>query len=309
MGAEGRWLERSAGGSPTPDPSGWPAVGATLPPTCGLLEYLLASPLDHRLALGLLDPAYQEWRPEGRRECWVKPVGETALLTVDSLPFDYWDGDCHVLGPLGAGSEAEVAAAARELGENQITVLGEEAFRALAPHLPDGAWRLSRNYGLTPASFRPRSSAQARLLEPRDSRRVARALARNPGLRAARSTRRDLQHMLDGRPVTCYGAFDGDALVGFCSSNPICRGVTEISWLYVSESHRRRRIASALLEAQAESAFVRGEALGYHAGSGGEDLDAMLRALGFRELLGSYRFLPATSPQRWRSEYGRVAVA
>ena len=107
--------------------------------------------------------------------------------------------------------------------------------------------------------------------------------------------------MAEGLPVTCFGEFAGGELVGFCSANPICRGVAEISKVAVAEEYRRRGLASGLLTAQAQEAFARGDAVGYYAGSAGDDLDAMLVRLGFRELLSEYRFAPASSPEQWQA--------
>jgi predicted GNAT family acetyltransferase len=81
--------------------------------------------------------------------------------------------------------------------------------------------------------------------------------------------------------------------------------VTEISWIFVSEKHRRQGLASGLLTAQVNETVARGEVVGYYAGSAGEDLDAMLRRLGFREKKETYRFIPAAARDQWRACWGR----
>ena len=124
-------------------------------------------------------------------------------------------------------------------------------------------------------------------------------------LGASQSTRRDFGFMKEGLPVRCYGAFVRSELVGFCSANPICRGVQEISWIAVAPEHRRQGLAAALLTAQATEAFARGEAVGYHAGSAGDDLHAMVSKLGFRATKATYRFVPSLSEEQWRLSWGR----
>jgi predicted GNAT family acetyltransferase len=107
-------------------------------------------------------------------------------------------------------------------------------------------------------------------------------------------------------PVACYGAMiDGDC-VGFCSANPIYTGITEISWIAVTDGYRRRGLASGLLTAQAFDAFARGQQVAYHAGSAGADLHTMLGRLGFKEISGTYRFIPATAREQWRALWGQT---
>jgi ribosomal protein S18 acetylase RimI-like enzyme len=126
---------------------------------------------------------------------------------------------------------------------------------------------------------------------------VLEALLRSP-LDYRVSTGRDFDYMTQGCPVTCYGAFAADELVGFCSANPICRGVTEISWIVVDPAHRRTGCALGMLTAQAQQGFGRGDAVGYYSGPAGDDVDAMVRKLGFRELRASYRFVPSSGPDQ-----------
>jgi len=264
-----------------------------------LLARLLESPLDYRHALGILDPQYQEWRAEGKPEHELVFVNDVPLLMVKS------DGVCLVLGePDDAGARAIVGFLShRDI--NELHLLGQTEFRALKPYLASGQWRCSRNYGVTAAAFRPRPSACVRKLGPEDRDIFERACATLEGFRESRSMARDSDLMAKGFAVSCYGAFAGENLVGFCSANPMCRGVTEISSLEVASQHRRRGMASAMLTAHAQEAFARGEAVGYHAGSAGDDLDAMLLKLGFRELKASYRFIPSSSPDQWRTIWGR----
>ncbi len=52
-----------------------------------------------------------------------------------------------------------------------------------------------------------------------------------------------------------------------------------------------------------QDAFARGDAVGYYAGWEATSpwLGAMLKQLGFRDLLGQYRFIPAESQEEWRT--------
>ncbi|UCH36482.1 MAG: GNAT family N-acetyltransferase [Armatimonadota bacterium] len=269
---------------------------------CGeerLLARLRESPLDYRSALGVLDPEHLEWRDEGKPEHDLTFVADVPLLMV------WTDGVCHVLAEPDEAAARAVAEFVSRLSLNELCVLGDAAFRVFRPLIANGRWRWSREYGVTAEEFRPRTSDCVRRLEPDDRSRLERACQRVAVLRKSQSTKRDFDLMARGFPVVCYGAFAGEELVGFCSSNPIYRGVTEISWLAVSARHRRQGLASGLLTAQAQQAFARGDAAGYYAGSAGDHLHAMLLKLGFRELLAHYRFIPEGARDQWRADWGK----
>lgn len=272
-----------------------------------LLDRLLKSPLDYRAALGILDHEYREWRPEGKPEHRLEFVGGVPLLSfpVKEQP-NFWNGTCYVLGQPPEAEAPRVAEAVRARGVNEVDVLGESAFQVLRPYLTEGTWRLTRQYGLVAGGLRTRPSPAVRKLTVGDRPAVDEACERQRGTGEKRSTQRDFEYMLRGLPVTCYSAFEGGDIVGFCSASPICRGVTEISWLFVEEQHRRRGLASGMLTAQAEEAFARGDMVGYYAGweTTSPWLDGMLRKRGFRELLGCYRFIPLSCQEKWR-HWGR----
>jgi ribosomal protein S18 acetylase RimI-like enzyme len=261
-----------------------------------LLESLLQSPLDYRHALGILDPEYQEWRPEGKPAHEVIFFGEAALLLVKTdrvHPHLLWEPDTPAAQAL-----------VRYLADwefSVLEVLGEPGFRALKPLLCDGKWTVSRNYGVTASRFRPRPSNRVRSIGPEDPVASSPFACEMAKTMPWKPWQRDFDLMTRGLPVTCYGAFAGDELVGFCSSNPICRGVTEISVLAVASQHRRQGLASGMLTAQAQEAFECGNSIGYYSGGAGYDVDAMLTRLGFWELKPSYRFVPASSPEQWQA--------
>lgn len=194
----------------------------------------------------------------------------------------------------------------REGRVSQLIVLGQKAFDALQPHLADGVWRLSRNYSLTEDRFTPCISNLVRPLTPEDRPCVERA-ARTYEVARHHSTMRDFDKMAKGHTYKCWGAFVDDGLVGYVSTNPICAGVTEISWIFTAEPFRRRGIAAGLLTAACETAFSQGNAVGYHAGSAGDDLDRMVRSVGFQETLPTYRFIPIASRLQWLVGWGRHA--
>lgn len=262
-----------------------------------MLGRLLRRPLDYRHALGVLDPEHEEWRPEGKPAHEVILLGEAPLIVFEGQRAYQllWE-------PSGAGTQALVHyLEGREV--NVISALSEPCYRALKPLLGEGRWTVSRNYGVTASQFQARPSDDVRKLGQSDRTVFERACAAQEALRSP-SIRRDFDFMAQGLPVKCYGAFAGDQLVGFCSSNPICRGVTEISKLAVAHEHRRQGLASGLLTAQAEDAFAGGTAVGYYAGRAGDDLKAMLVKLGFRELVSEYRFAPTSSREQWQA-WGR----
>ena len=262
-----------------------------------VLDRLVRSPLDYRHALGILDSEYEEWRPEG------KPVHEVILFGgAPLIAFEAERGYQLLWEPSAAGIGALIRyLAGREV--NVLSVLGEACYRALRPLLGEGRWTVSRNYGAMGSQFQPRPSDRVRKLGPSDRTVFERACAGQEALQSP-SIRRDFHFMDQGLPVVCYGAFAGDHLVGFCSSNPISRGVTEISKLAVAQEYRRQGLASGLLTAQAQDSLARGDAVGYYAGSAGDDLNAMLVKLGFRELMSDYRSAPTSSRQRWQA-WGR----
>ncbi|MCX6376825.1 MAG: GNAT family N-acetyltransferase [Armatimonadetes bacterium] len=178
------------------------------------------------------------------------------------------------------------------------------AFGRLRPRLTDGAWRLSRNYGLTHQDFKSRPSDLVRRLVPVDRPHIEKAAEAYEGARH-HSTMRDFAAMAAGRPVRCWGAFTDGGLAGFVSTNPICAGVTEISWIFTAEAFRRRGIAAGLLTAACEEALGLGDMVGYHAGGTGDDLDRMVRSTGFIETLPTYRFIPASSKVQWLTHWGQ----
>ena len=264
-----------------------------------LLPHLRSHPVDYRQALALLDPAYHEWRPEGPPPHKLDYAADVPLLS------DERAGICYVLGKLTDISAPRVAAYVSDHPLNELYVFGQASFRLLKALVPAGQWRLSRNYQATPAHFLPQPCADVRKLLPSDRDLLETGCKRSPALAESQSTRRDFGFMARGLPVTCYGAILEGQLAGFCSANPICPGVTEISWLVVAEDYRRRGIASSLLTAQVRDIFARGEVAAYYAGEATDYLDSMLGQLGFREVLGSYRFIPAAAIDQWRASWGK----
>lgn len=263
-----------------------------------LLERLARDPVSHRHVYGALDPQYHHFTTDRQ---------EHELILLDDLPLLVWTRE-RVACLWDEPGEATVDAIAGFISErqlNELTVLGEEGFRVLRPRLTGGKWRLSRNYGVTVREFVPRPLTSIRRLSEADEAAVERACEKVKVLGESHSTRRDFGLMGKGLPVPCYGAFADGELVGFCSANPICRGVQEISWIAVAAQHRRRGLAAALLTAQAGEAFAEGKAVGYHAGSAGDDLQAMVRALGFREVKPTYRLIPSDSEEQWRTGWGK----
>jgi len=260
---------------------------------------LQATPVNYRHELAMLDADYREWRPEGKPRHSLHMVADVPVLTAESEGIGYLLGE---VCDMGAPSMARFVSD-RKL--NELHVPGEASFRVLRNHLTEGLWRLSRNYEAAADSFRPRPHRDVRLLTPEDKAMVESACTDCRALGASRSTMRDFAYMACGLPVVCYGAFASGQLVGFCSANPICRGVAEISWIVVGEGHRRRGYASSLLTAQARDAFSRGDRIAYYAGSAAEDLNALLAGLGFREMEESFRFIPSSARDQWRATWGR----
>ncbi len=269
-----------------------------------LVAQLREHALDYRLALAVLDPEYEEWRPEGEPNYRLDFIGEVPLLSFPVADeHGFWSGTCQVLATPSAEDAARAADAALRFGVNEVSVLGEAGFRALRPHTTAGRWFVVPQYGVSEGGLRPRFSAGVRGLTADDAEAVEQFCQSDSALSKFRSTQRDFGYRVQGLPVTCCGAFDGEDLVGFCSANPICRGVTEVSWLFVLPTHRRRGLASGLLSAQVRHAFARGDSVGYYAGWEATSpwLGAMVKNLGFRELLAQYRFIPADSGQEWRT--------
>jgi ribosomal protein S18 acetylase RimI-like enzyme len=259
-----------------------------------LLNKLKELPIQNRHALGILDSEYAEWRPEGKPAYRLQFVGALPLLMIEP-----WD-TCMVLDEPNESEARQAAEIFRQSGMHELSLRGEAAFRAMRAFLAEGSWRMSRDYGLIRERFRPRPSQSVRRLGVQDWS----ALRRLPELGESKSMLRDFGYMEQGLPVVCYGAFQDGLLVGFCSTNPICCGVTEISWIVVASGFRRRGLAAGLLTAACEEAFARDDAVGYYAGSAGDDLDAMVHGLGFEELAANYRFIPASSVEQWRT-WGR----
>jgi GNAT superfamily N-acetyltransferase len=264
----------------------------------GLLACLSAFLVDYRQALAILDPEYHEWRPEGKPKHRLDHVAGVPLLTAEP------DGVCYLLGELSDASAPSVARFVSERDLNELHVFGDEPFRRLKAHLSNGQWRGSRNYEATAGGFLPRPCRDVRVLQPEDRGLLEAACEVFPAIGGSRSTMRDFNYMANGLPAICCGAIVDRQLVGFCSANPICRGVTEISWIVVAEGYRRRGVASGLLTAQADQVFARGHRAAYYAGSAGADLHVMLIGLGFREAKGSFRFVPASARDQWRTAWG-----
>lgn len=258
-------------------------------------------PIAYRHVLGLIDPESCDN---------VRPPDEWRLHRIGRLPFLVCGQPEEESGYVMVWDEPNDEGASRIAGfldehvTSQLVVLGEPAFKALRPKLPDGVWRRSRNYELIPGGFKPRPSDLVRRLTHEDRAHVEKAIRIHEAA-AHRSTMRDFDAMAEGRPARCWGAFvDGD-LAGFVSTNPICAGVTEMSWIFTAEPFRRRGIAAGLLSAACDEALSRGHLVGYHAGSAGDDLDHMVRQIGFTETLATYRFIPSSSPCQWLAGWGR----
>ena len=263
-----------------------------------LLARLPAASVDYRHALAVLDPEYREWRPEGNGKHRLDQVAGVPLLTVEL------DGICYVLGDVLDAAAPSVARFVSDRGLNEVHVFGETSFHHLMTHLTNGQWRLSRNYEATVDGFLPRPCRHVRALRPEDRGLVEAACKIFPAIGSSPSTMRDFGYMAGGLPVTCHGAIVDGQLVGFCSANPVFRGVTEISWLVVAEGYRRSGIASGLLTVQAGEVVARGDRAAYYAGSAEADLDLMLTGLGFREVNGDFRFIPASARDQWRTTWG-----
>ena len=275
----------------------------------GLLSRLRRSAVAYRHALALLDPGYIDWRSSGKSPHHLAFVDHIPLLMDDTQNIGY------CLSPLSGGNAPNLAQFINNHCVNEWQIFEEESFRLLKPYVPNGKWRLSRNYQANAPSFRPNPNGIVRKLGPEDI--VVYEKRKNPGEETLQrtnlypaitdypSTIRDFQFMMDGLPVICYGMFTEGCLVGFCSANPIYTGVMEISWLVVSEAYRRRGIASALLTAIAQEIFYRGKVAAYYAGSAGEDLNDLLTRLGFQETKSCYRFIPLSSKDQWRTSWGK----
>lgn len=264
-----------------------------------LLNHLRRFPVDYRHALGILDPRYIEWRSEGKPEYELIIAGQATLLLLKSG---------RVAFALGVPEDDDVPGIAQcmqDLAIDELVVVGDAGFSTLRPHLADGEWRMSRNYGVSAGEFRRTPLPCVRRLTAEDRHILERTSGETEVLFDYHSTRRDFEAMEQGMPVYCYGAIVDGKLVGFCSANPIGLGVTEISYVGVAETNRRQGLASALLTAQGDDAFARGDAVGYHAGSAGDDLHAMLLKLGFSEVSTTYRYVPAASDEQWRLSWGR----
>jgi len=274
-----------------------------------LIVRLRNEPVAYRRVLNALDPEFRGH---------IDETHEYRLVRIGNLPLiltTYEEPD--------AGSRREQLAdlliwdepSSPEAGEigrfvreregvlSQILMLGEKAFGTLRPCLTEGAWRLSRNYELTQDRFIPRPSGLVRPLTPEDRQCVDKAIETYE-IAKHHSTIRDFDQRAGGRRCKCWGAFVDNDLVGFVSTNPIFTGVTEISWIFTAEPFRRRGIAAGLLTAACEDAFSRGDAVGYHAGGAGDDLDRMVHTVGFRKALPTYRFIPVTSKLQWLTGWG-----
>lgn len=273
-----------------------------------LILHLRREAVGYRHLLNMLDPEFQG-HVDGRQDYRLCRVGNLPFIvttyenpdqgvTREQLAdFLIWDE-----------SSSEAWEIVRLLQEregrvSQIIVLGKKAFDDLQPYLTDGAWRLSRNYELVQDHLMTHPSDLVRPLTPEDRPYVEKAI-QTYEVAKSRSTIRDFNRMAEGYPCKCWGAFVDDDLVGYVSTNPIYTGVTEISWIFTAEPFRRRRIAAGLLTAACEEALSRGDAVGYHAGGAGDDLDRMVRSVGFEETLPTYRFIPVTSKLQWLAGWG-----
>lgn len=258
-----------------------------------LIGQLEKSPFDFRHLLAILDPVTALFDPGGYE---IIAVGKVPLLVIGL-------GVVYVWSSFSDESAHLVAGYVDTTRPNELFVIGNEPFGVLRPVLNDGQWRMSRNYGVKPGELKTKHSSSVRLLTPDDRELLRQSSA---CIQEHVSTWRDFDWMVEGNPLTCFGAIVDGCIVGFCSANPLCRGVQEISWIVVNPEHRRHGFASAMLSAQIELAFKEGKSVAYHAGSAGEDLNAMLGSLGFTEVSPTYRFIPSDSPEQWRTMWGRV---
>jgi GNAT superfamily N-acetyltransferase len=149
-------------------------------------------------------------------------------------------------------------------------------------------WTHSKQYTTTAEEFEPRASSRVQTLSADDRVLWKRFTARHPdeGLVAARGDAggpgtRDFEFMCAGLPVDYYAAIVDDGIAGFVSVNPMTRECDEISALFVDPAHRRKGIAHSLLTAATKDILSRGRQPGYFAGSAGDDLDRMLKGLGY----------------------------
>lgn len=260
------------------------------------LERLLADPPAWRKWLGWLDPNYKTWagnRPYVRAE---HVSGLLVLVNEDEGAALLLD---EVTGRRGRALEEWVEDDQLE----ELEVATPEVFRSVRKVLTRGVWRHSRCYVAGPENFLPRPLHSVRELTAEDAEGpVMSSLLAREDLTALR----DLDYVAEGAPVRCVGIEEDGELVGFCSANSICRGVWEISWIWVDPSCRRRGMASGMLTAQCRWIFNRGCRTGYYAGSSGDDLHRMVTRLGFVETMPSIRYIPATAEDyQWRAGWGR----
>jgi hypothetical protein len=284
----------------------WPR--ATAAQRDEVLKYLAGDPVGCRHVYRTLDPGYQHWDPQGDEP-------EPELLMLEGWPvlvsgMEARAADCLAwTAPTPAAIDA-VAELASEAALYELTLLGDDAFPSLRPHLTDGAWRLSHNYGLTAETFRPCPSSVVRKLTPGDRAVVVKAQENTAALQkfldgGYPQVYRDFDRMERGLPVLCYGAFASEDLVGFCSAAPICRGVQEIMLLVIGEGHRRQGLASGLVTVQIQEALAQGKLVGYHAGEATDDIHDMLLKLGFHPVKHTYRFIPSYAGEQWRTWWGK----
>jgi len=273
-----------------------------------VLRYLAADPIGCRHVYGELDPDFEKW--------YATPdEPEPELLMVEGWPVLVWGRQTPTVSCTAwtAPTPAAIGAVAELLAEGALIdlgALGDDVFAALRPCLTDGAWRRGDNYGLMREAFRPRPSPAVRKLTPEDRPAVVKAQENFAAFQIFRTgdhslVCRNFGWMAQGRPVTCYGAFAGEDLVGFCSAASSCRAVQEIMLLTVGQGHRRQGLASGMLTVQIQEAFAQGKLVGYHAGGGAEEgIHGMLMKLGFHRVRYTYRFIPSSTDEQWRASWG-----
>ena len=149
-------------------------------------------------------------------------------------------------------------------------------------------WHRARQYTTTVEALVPGAGDGVRRLGVEDRALWRRFVERHPdeglvavGAGGGGAGTRDYELMCAGLPVEYYAAIEDGEIAGFVSVNPLTKRCDEISALFVDPVFRRRGIAQRLVSVASQPILARGRQPGYFSGGGGDDIDRMLKGVGY----------------------------
>ena len=274
----------------------------------------------YRQVIHHLDPPCREWdtrmsemyggRGDYAIRLFVGSLEQTELVALVG------DGEMLLEGKTTNVTHAELAEWCGHWVLRGVSTTHEPLKNCLSEALDIAEWQQFGFHTVTPDSFTERITCQVRRASADDRAQwerflkpqVSNAMSKR-GIQITVAAARDFDFMCAGLPVDCYVTREGEDITGVLTVNAFTAQVDEISAVFVGPNHRRKGLAHSLLSAATKDVFARGRQPAYAANSSQQELDRMLKGIGFHLVSHSWRGRPACAIGRYQHAAGAAERA